>query len=126
VLLVEDEEPVRAFMQRVLERLGLDVLPAADGAEALRVLEVTAGRGPDRAPRLVILDLAIPAVEGAEVASIIRQRWPAIPIMVCSGSGDPKMLERASSPSIAAVLPKPFAPELLAAEVERVLRGGRG
>jgi signal transduction histidine kinase/CheY-like chemotaxis protein len=80
LLLVEDEPAVRAFAARALRNLGYDVLEAADGIEALSLLE----RSP-RTPSAVLSDVVMPRMGGRQLLRRIRERWPSIPVLLTSG-----------------------------------------
>jgi len=80
VLLVDDEDLIREMAGEMLQRLGFDVLLAADGREAL---DICAERG--RHLCCVILDIAMPGMNGWEVARSLRATHPLLPIVVSSG-----------------------------------------
>jgi hypothetical protein len=77
ILVVEDDEPTRALMRRVLHRDGWEVAEASNGAEALDLLE-------EVAPRLVLLDLMMPEVDGFEFLMRFREREECrdVPVVV--------------------------------------------
>ncbi|WP_200305832.1 response regulator, partial [Paracraurococcus ruber] len=114
VLLVEDETALRRLGTRVLERDGHAVL-AADCAEAALAL-VEAGA----APCLLVSDVAMPGMDGIDLARAVRARFPALPVLLLSGYA-----ERALDADFAAqgyrFLAKPFAPADLAREVAAAL-----
>ena len=80
VLLVDDDPLVRAVMQDTLQSFGLTVTLAQDGAEALTHLKTA-----DPCPGLVILDMTMPVMGGAETFSRLREIQPDVPILVYSG-----------------------------------------
>lgn len=84
VLLVDDDLVLRDILQDVLEYEGYDVIPAADGRQALDYLR-TSGR--DNAPALMILDLMMPLLNGWQVLDAIQDD-PSIhvPVIVVSAS----------------------------------------
>lgn len=111
VLLVEDEALVRRATQRLLERLGHQVLTASDGVEGLR-LATTEDLD------LVLLDLSMPRLGGDAVLAELRARRPELPVVMLSGHvPDGVALEGA-----AAVLIKPVLATDLTATLARVLR----
>ncbi|MBA2628383.1 MAG: response regulator, partial [Gemmatimonadales bacterium] len=79
VLVVEDESVVRMIAVRSLELGGFRAVGASDGAAAL---EIVTRDGP---PSLVLTDLLMPGIGGAELARRLRVRWPALPIIFMSG-----------------------------------------
>ncbi|HET8715129.1 MAG TPA: ATP-binding protein, partial [Holophagaceae bacterium] len=103
VLLVDDEADIRLTAGALLRRMGFEVLEAADGREALSEV---ARRGEDL--RLVILDLSMPRMDGAEALGHIRASRPDLPVILSSGfdpnSRTPDLLKQANT----WFLPKPY------------------
>jgi signal transduction histidine kinase/CheY-like chemotaxis protein len=114
VLVVEDEEPVRKLLRRVLAGAGYTVLAAADGEEALRLLTASL-----HVPDLLVTDVVLPGRTGPEIAREVRQLVPDVAVLYISG-----YTERAAGNAVAIDAPflaKPFTPELLAQRVREVL-----
>ena len=90
LMLVDDADVERAAMRRVLEREGYDAVEAADGLDALAVLE---GSRPD----LILLDLSMPDLDGLALLEFLREevRWRSIPVVVVTGSDDPDLRDEA-------------------------------
>ena len=90
VLLVEDNPQHVELTLRALRKSRLNVLVAKDGAEALDFLfgPEAAARKPERVPRLVLLDLKLPRVDGLEVLRRIKsdERTKTIPVVVLTTS----------------------------------------
>ncbi|HEY0834044.1 MAG TPA: ATP-binding protein, partial [Azospirillum sp.] len=80
VLLVEDEGQVRDFIRLTLEDMGMRVVTAADGPEALRAFAEHGG-----AFDLLVTDLVMPKMSGAEMARTLRRESPDLPIVLISG-----------------------------------------
>jgi len=80
VLLVEDNLKVGEFAENLLRELGQSVTWAVDAAAALELLE----RRRDDFD-IVFSDVVMPGINGVELAQIIRQRWPELPIVLTSG-----------------------------------------
>ena len=80
VLLVEDEEQVRDFIRLTLEDMGMRVFCAGDGTEALEAFEAHSG-----AFDLLVTDLVMPRMGGAETARALRRENPDLPIVLISG-----------------------------------------
>lgn len=112
VLVVDDEAAIRSLVQRSLESLGYTVLLAEHGGQALELLD----RSPDTIA-LVLLDLAMPVMDGATTAARVQKRWPDLPMIVMSGLADQESLRGLESVRIAGFVPKPFSPEQLAQAV---------
>lgn len=81
VLLVEDNDRVRDFARDLLENMDCEVLAAAEADEALAVLE-------RRSVDLLFSDVVMPGRSGVELAKIVRERDPSLPILLASGYSD--------------------------------------
>ncbi len=114
VLLVEDEPAVRAVIVRSLERGGFRVLQAPDAAVALQLA--------DREARLdlVLTDLMMPGMGGAELARRLKGRWPDLPVMFMSGYSAEELRRRGSAHD-AVLIQKPFKPDTLLMSVNLAL-----
>ncbi|HYZ64733.1 MAG TPA: PAS domain-containing protein [Acetobacteraceae bacterium] len=113
VLVVDDDPDLRRVLAASLESLGYEVLEAEDGPSGLAMLD-------RRQPDLLILDFAMPSMNGAELATLVRERSPALPIVFASGYVETAAIERAAGPN-AALLRKPFRMEQLQAVVTEAL-----
>jgi CheY-like chemotaxis protein len=104
VLVVEDEAPIREFIVGVLTDAGYHVLSARDGAQALAQVQATP-------PALVITDLMMPHMNGAELCRRIKAAFPdaTIPVIMMSAGG----LQPLRASGADAVLAKPFDIEQL-------------
>ena len=100
ILVVDDDADVRQLVCDSLDLLGYRVEAAGGGAEALETLERLT-------PDLLLLDFAMPGMNGADLATLARRRLPGIPIIFASGYADTAALERAMGGS-ATILRKPF------------------
>lgn len=114
ILVAEDEMPMRAFIRRVLTMRGHEVIAVADGAEAVQRLS-------REAFDLLITDIAMPNMDGVELALKAARDWPGLRVLLMSGL----TLERQEAHGIGqlaqAVLQKPFTMVALNAAVEQVL-----
>jgi CheY-like chemotaxis protein len=116
VLIVEDDDAVRSVAQRILASHGYVVLEAACGAAALRLYDETTPP-----VDLVLTDVVMPEMSGAEMARQLRERHPAIRVLFMSGyTGEAAIRQRVLEPG-APFIEKPFAPEALAAKVREML-----
>jgi PAS domain S-box-containing protein len=118
VLVVDDEVAIRSLLQNTLEELGYTVLTAEHGAQALELFERA-----EKEIKLVLLDLVMPVLDGAETAVALHARRPDVPILVMSGIADDEALGRFGQVRIAGFVPKPFAPDQLAQAVAVARRG---
>jgi CheY-like chemotaxis protein len=114
VLVVDDDRDIRDVVRALLEGLGYEVQDAEDGASGLALLETFE-------PHLVLLDFAMPGMNGAEVARAVRTRWPAMPILFASGYADTAALEEVPGPACP-MLRKPFAADDLQRALAEILR----
>jgi two-component system cell cycle sensor histidine kinase/response regulator CckA len=101
VLLVEDDEPVRELLARLLADRGLEVLAVSSGEEAL---DVERGRRID----LMLSDVMLPGQNGFEVARLIRQRSPQMRILFMSGYVNQNAARADEFDLDAMLLQKPF------------------
>jgi CheY-like chemotaxis protein len=107
VLVVDDEDVVRRLTTRVLTDAGFRVLEAQDGEEAATLLETLGTNGVG----LVVSDIRMPRMDGLQLAALVSQRWPTMPLLLVSGQGGAP--EGYAGPYFA----KPFRPETLLAAV---------
>ncbi len=122
ILVIDDDDLVRRFIQKALTRAGHEVLPASNGDEGLTLFREGGETGVD----LVITDIFMPERDGVEVLIEILKLHAATPILVISGGspGIPKdFLQVADALGAHATLPKPFTPAELLAAVDRLLSG---
>jgi CheY-like chemotaxis protein len=111
ILVVDDEEPMRRYMSRVMEDGGYRCLTARDGVEALLLVEL------DRFPvQLVITDVSMPRMSGPELAAHLATRPHRPPVLFVSGDDEGTDLP-------APLLRKPFFPGDLSELVNGMVRG---
>lgn len=116
ILLVEDDNAVRDLAQRILETRGYKVLPARDGADALRIASVA-----DKPIDLVVSDVVMPGMNGREFVEALHARTPGIPVLYMSGYTNDDIIRRGLKDSSVAFLQKPFTAKSLARLVRGVL-----
>jgi two-component system, cell cycle sensor histidine kinase and response regulator CckA len=115
ILLVEDEESVRVFANKALEKQGYSVLEARHGRDAL--IRLAEHPGP---VHLVITDIVMPEMGGNELARQLAAERPGLPVLFMSGYTDGEIAERGLGPD-GAFLQKPFTSDVLARKVREVL-----
>jgi PAS domain S-box-containing protein len=115
VLVVEDESAVRAAACRMLRGAGYTVLEARHGEDALEVIE---GQGP---VDLLITDMVMPQMGGAELARAARARHPMLPVLFMTGYTDEELLRQGALEHGAEVLRKPFVTDDLLAAVSSLI-----
>jgi len=118
VLLVEDEDTVRAVAERALTRQGYTVTTASDGDEGLEL--VRAGGGFD----LVVSDVVMPSMDGPAMAREIRKLQPRLPVLFMSGYAE-EHLRREIDIDGMHFLAKPFSVQQIAGKVSEILREHR-
>jgi len=116
VLLVDDEETIRTISGRYLQNLGLEVICAADGREAL---ELFRERRTDI--DFVLLDLTMPHMDGEETYRELRKIDPEVRVVLASGYGEESVMTRFSGRDLAGYLQKPYTLTRLRATVAGLL-----
>ncbi|MGN6392955.1 MAG: PAS domain S-box protein [Gemmatimonadales bacterium] len=120
ILIVEDEDMVRALTIRSLRDHGYRVLEARHGLEALHQLELNAN-GVD----LVISDVVMPELGGRELAQRIAALRPSLPVLFISGYTGEDVIQRGLLDVGAPFQQKPFGPDSLARKVREMLDAAR-
>src|SRR5436305_6044686 len=120
-ILVVDDSPIDAKIAANLiqKRLGLKVLFAGNGVEALEVLTL-------QQPALVLTDLVMPEMDGLELVGKVRQRHPHLPVVLMTSRGSEEIAMEALKAGAASYVPKSVLQEQLAASLERILAVSRG
>jgi PAS domain S-box-containing protein len=116
ILLVEDFEPLRELTARILRDAGYRVLTAHDGEAALRLL-----RDNEDPLRLLVTDVVMPKLNGPSLAAHLRQLRPDLRVLFLSGYADPPQRQETLNLPGSRYLQKPYKPEELLCEVERLL-----
>jgi DNA-binding NtrC family response regulator len=117
VLVVDDESTVRRFARRALAEHGFDVHEAADGAEALNLVEAMRDQ-----LDAVVSDIVMPKLNGVELLQQLAILRPHLPVILMSGYAGPELAARGIR-APCSILAKPFSAETLVAEVRRCIRG---
>ena len=115
VLVVEDEEDLRALTCEILRSSGYAVLEAGNGVEALEVVAIHASR-----IQLVVSDMVMPKMSGAVLAERLRTVLPEVPVLLVSGYAEFSVVSDTGSRP-AAMLQKPFSRASLVAKVRETL-----
>jgi signal transduction histidine kinase/ABC-type amino acid transport substrate-binding protein/ActR/RegA family two-component response regulator len=116
VLLVDDEEMIREAAAAVLESLGLVVVTAADGLEAVEAVKRT-----DLKVDVVLMDLTMPHMDGREAFQAIRRIHPDMPVILSSGYNEQESVQAFMGRGLAAFLQKPYTLRSLERTVLEVL-----
>jgi two-component system cell cycle sensor histidine kinase/response regulator CckA len=118
ILLVEDEEGLRALNARGLASRGYTVLEAGNGVEAIEVLAKHGGE-----VDLVVSDVVMPEMDGPALLKELRKRKPELKIVFVSGYAEDAFAKSLPQGEQFAFLPKPFTLKQLVAAVKETMRG---
>jgi PAS domain S-box-containing protein len=120
VLLVDDDEAVAEVASAFLSRAGFEVRVATSGKEGLEIFELERD-----AFDAVVLDWAMPGMDGAVLLPAIRSLAPGLPVVVATGLDAPGLPEKPGTGALRLVR-KPFAPETLVGALHEALREAAG
>ncbi|MBD2113278.1 MULTISPECIES: hybrid sensor histidine kinase/response regulator [Cyanophyceae] len=121
ILVVEDEDAVRALEIHILRRCGYQVLEATNGQDALHLMEHEPGP-----IHLLLSDVVMPHLGGRELAAQVTRTQPQCKVLFLSGYTDDAVIHHGVSKADVAFLQKPFTPSALAQKVRQVLDGEAG
>lgn len=114
ILVVDDDDPVRVMLARLLRTQGYRVLQASNANEATRTLAASS-------PDLVISDIVMPGESGIELRRTIAKLRPELPVILISGYSTDGPAEFASRTPNTLFVQKPFAADQLLSLVEETL-----
>lgn len=117
ILVVDDEGDIRTLLRELLSRAGYEVVDARDGQEALRTLFATP-------PDLILLDVAMPALDGWATLERIRD-VSEVPVIMLTARGEELERVRGLQSGADDYVTKPFGRQELLARVEALLRRAR-
>ena len=115
ILLVEDESSVRRLVSQMLMLIGYRVLEAANGPEALQLIEKQTIE-----IDLLLTDVVMPFMNGGELAERLSRIYPRMRVLFTSGYMDDAVVQKVVALG-AQFLPKPFSPATLTMKVREVL-----
>jgi len=118
ILVVDDERAVRESLRRALELEGYEIELAADGQEALQLLETNGDAQPDA----VLLDVLMPGVDGLEVCRRLRRSGNRVPVLMLTARDEIENRVAGLDAGADDYVTKPFALEELVARVRALLR----
>ena len=118
VLVVDDDPPVREITATMLRTMGAEVVEAGSGGSALEILDAGAGDFD-----LMVVDFAMPGMNGAELAATAAKKWPDLPVLFVTGYAD---LSAISSVSEDRIVQKPFRGGELQRKLGRLLASRAG
>lgn len=114
LLLVEDEDTVRAVAERALAREGYEVVSASDGEEGLEIIQ--SGEKFD----LVVSDVVMPSMDGPAMVREVRKIEPDLPVLFMSGYAEAQLREDIDVDNMF-FIPKPFSVQQITAKVADIL-----
>ena len=117
ILLVEDEESVRAFSARALRATGYEVFEADGGEEAIEVLEDL-----DYEVDLIISDVVMPEMDGPTMLKVIRDKMTKLKIIFVSGYAEESVRRDIEDDQSVDFLPKPYSLDQINSKVKEVLQ----
>ena len=117
VLVVDDEEPMRLFVGRVLQDAGHEVTMAANGDEAVAMLPALTSLD------VLVTDEVMPRMPGHELARLVRAREPAVRVLYLTGFSDQLFKEKRALWADEAFLDKPCSAKALLEAVSLLFSG---
>ena len=116
ILIVDDEDEVREVLRRELASQGHVVLEARNGLEALHMVRTRPGI------QLVLADVIMPFLNGAELAATIVSEFPSTPIVLMSAYASAELTRVGFRPDMVPMIQKPFRDEQLQAVLDKALK----
>lgn len=116
ILLVEDDAETRLAYRALLEHAGWSVHEAADGEQALRMVD-------NALPRVAVIDISIPGIDGWEMTRRLKldERTRHVPVLLVTGHALDEDRQRARDLGCAGYLVKPVPPSRFVEELERLM-----
>jgi len=114
VLVAEDNEDIRELVVHQLRRMGVEVLQASNGRQAIDLALA-------EQPALVLMDMDMPVMNGFEAVAQLRLRGYTKPILALTGYNEGPEAERALASGCDGLLGKPICSDVLRARVKQVL-----
>jgi two-component system response regulator (stage 0 sporulation protein F) len=114
VLIVDDQFGIRILLNEVLQKEGYDTFQAANGLQALEILN-------DHTPGLVLLDMKIPGMDGIEILKRMKVVQPDIKVIIMTAYGELDMIQEAMDLGAITHFAKPFDIDDIRKAVEKHL-----
>jgi two-component system cell cycle sensor histidine kinase/response regulator CckA len=116
ILLVEDDDRVRAAIRRTLDQAGFTVLEARDGLEAQTIADEHGGT-----IDLMLTDMVMPGASGPDAAAALRWKRPDLKVLFMSGYTDRAVIHNGMLDGAAQFIEKPFTPDAILAKIRSLL-----
>ena len=120
VLLVEDDDQVRAFIRMLLTNNGYQIVEARTGAEGLSLAESEGD-----SISLLLSDMLLPELSGFDLAQKALERNPHLKVLFMTGYVEGDIVQRCTAELGASFLDKPFQPHVLLRRVEEAIAGAK-
>lgn len=101
ILIVDDQFGIRILLQEVFQKEGYKTFTAANGFQALKIVET-------ENPRLVILDMKIPGMDGLEILKRIKTEKPSVKVIIMTAYGELDVIKEAIHNGALTYFAKPF------------------
>ncbi|MBX7259023.1 MAG: PAS domain S-box protein [Candidatus Hydrogenedentes bacterium] len=118
ILITDDEETIRTLAKMMLEKIGFEVLTAADGREGVEVFRAHAHE-----LSAVLLDMTMPHLDGEGAFIEMQKIRPEVPVILSSGFSEQEASSRFTSAGLAGFIQKPYSLEELVNCIRRTLEG---
>jgi two-component system cell cycle sensor histidine kinase/response regulator CckA len=116
VLLADDEESIRVVSRRMLERMGFQVVTAADGPEVIALLQAEPNRF-----TAALIDMSMPGLDGVETFQRIRYLLPRLPVLICTGFDEEETARHFVNCKRVSFIQKPFNLEKLTGRLRQLM-----
>lgn len=101
LLIVDDQLGIRMLLKEVFSQEGYEVSLAANGFEALEIVSELQIDG-------VLLDMKIPGMDGIQILTQLKEKWPDIPVMMMTAYGELNLIQKAKDLGVSLYFTKPF------------------
>lgn len=115
ILAVDDSRAVRTLLRREVKDLGVEVVEAEDGLQALERLRTSR-------IDLVLLDVTMPRMDGVEALRAMRETGNKTPVIMLTSESSTSVVDRVLGLGVSDYVLKPFKPDTLKEKVQQVLR----
>jgi len=119
ILVVDDDGDIREVISNLLRFMGFDVALAGNGIEALAVFV-------ENSFDLVVTDLQMPAMDGSQLAQLVKERSPNTPVIMLTGSDRETVWKKVKTGSVDSVIFKPFKLKDFQSTVQGTLASRQG